>query len=89
MVAAEAPRLDNALARHQLDLPALDAAAHQRELLALLVADARGLTRRGLEPLAVGEHRVDLLRRRIDDRFLVNRHVRNLWVEPTGSGVVP
>jgi hypothetical protein len=42
MFAAEAPRLDHPLAGHQLDLPALHAAAEQRESLALLVAHARG-----------------------------------------------
>ena len=42
MGAAEAPRLDHALAGHQLDLPALDAAAEQREYLTLPVAELRG-----------------------------------------------
>src|SRR5262245_21121748 len=39
VLGAETPRLDHALARHEFDLAALDAAAEQRERVALAIGD--------------------------------------------------
>jgi hypothetical protein len=71
---AEPPRLHDPLPRHELDLPALDPAVEQRERRACARLESRCHARRRGEHLAVGQIRVDLHRRRVDEGVLLNRH---------------
>src|SRR5262249_28158795 len=75
MRSAKTPRLDDPLARHKLDLPALNPATEDREGIAFASCDLGRHSRRSAEQAATGEQVVHLPRRRGDERFLMDEHL--------------
>jgi hypothetical protein len=75
MLSAETPRLHDPLARHELNLPALDPAAEELEGLAFTIHAFGRLSCCGAEQAAVGEQLEHLLRRCCYERFLMDRHL--------------